>query len=998
MKRTDSAAAFNEAYASLNAAQRQAVDAIEGPVMVIAGPGTGKTQILTLRIANILRQTDARPEHILALTFTEAGARAMRARLRTLIGPAAYQVRIQTFHGFADSLITAYPDAYPAIIGGQAMSDLGRIELVTNILEDPQYRALRPAGKPDYYVRPILQAIQTLKQEYIAPDDFAVHVATLEQQLETLPRYHETGAHKGKERSDYRTAATRLAKNQELATLYRSYVAGLRAQHRYDFEDMILETISALTRDEGMLRDLQETYQYILADEHQDVNGSQNQLLALLTNFHARPNLFVVGDEKQAIYRFQGASLENFLYFETQFGSTTTITLTDNYRSGQPVLDVAQGLVATDDPTLAPLRQPLTAVAVEVADVSLRSFAHQVVEDAWVVSDVEAQLAAGVPPNEIAVIVRSNREVEGFAAALRAAGIAVAPTADGDILHHPLLVHILELLTAVCRPADQVALTRVLHAPYWQLDPADLWRVLGAVRRQTPLAAVLADTALLTAAGVQTIDAVQQIVVVLEGLRASSLTRRPVELIELALTESGLLEYAVAQDPYAGVRVIRRLYDTVEAMETTGEARTVTEVVARLELHRAHGISISAPFVTTSDEAVVVTTAHKSKGLEFTVVYVPHLTDRQWGGRVTKPTFDLPLTKHVTLTDEIVLDDERRLLYVALTRAKTTLRLSYADTTAEGSGAVPSRFLVDLEATSVLKRHDTNEFAATCSLANTLRPAPVRIPDAAFLRHVLTTRGLSPTALNNYLKSPWEYLYRNALQVPQVKTPELEFGTCVHSVLEQLQRHAAAGGPLSPTLVADTLTQVLSRTTLTDEAYTRLHERGLAALVGYLPTLSADDLATSRTEMALTASLPTGLPELPELTLTGNLDRVDYQDGRVIRVVDYKTGKPKTRGQIEGTVKGGLGEYKRQLTFYALLLELQADPALACRETVLSFVEPDQRGEYRDACYHITDEEIAALKNELITVAGDLLSGAALAVPCDPERCHYCDLVAQWMH
>ena len=317
MAKTVTTKEFKDSYKRLNKEQKAAVDTIEGPVMVIAGPGTGKTQILTLRIANVLIQTDAKPENILAVTFTDSGAKAMQERLRSLIGDAAYDVRITTFHAFADSLIRTYPDAYPKIIGGRLASEIERIQLIEAILTDTSFKAVRPHGDPAYYVKPLLGAIKDLKQENLTPADFLSSLKIQAQVLDEIPQYHEKGAHKGKERGEYKEAVKFLNRNQELHAIYVRYEQLMQDRGWYDYDDMIMETVSALESSETMLRDLQETYQYILADEHQDVNGAQNKILEQLVNFHDNPNIFVVGDEKQAIYQLPGASLENFLYFET---------------------------------------------------------------------------------------------------------------------------------------------------------------------------------------------------------------------------------------------------------------------------------------------------------------------------------------------------------------------------------------------------------------------------------------------------------------------------------------------------------------------------------------------------------------------------------------------------------------------------------------------------------------------------------------------------------
>jgi DNA helicase II / ATP-dependent DNA helicase PcrA len=989
-------ASFNTVYKALNAAQKEAVDTIEGPVMVIAGPGTGKTQILTLRIANILLKTDSKPENVLALTFTESGARAMRERLVSLIGETAYDVGIFTFHGFADFLIQKYPEAYPAIIGGRPASDIERVQIIERILTDTTFKALRPSGDPAFYVQPILRAIQTLKQEYLTPDHFAESVVIQESQLHEIEQYHQKGAHKGKERGEYKDAVKHVERNRELLQAYRLYEASLRAEKLYDFDDMIIKTVEALSANEEMLRDLQEKYHYVLADEHQDVNGSQNKILELLVNFHDNPNLFVVGDEKQAIYRFQGASLDNFLYFESTFGKTKTISLTDNYRSGQIILDAAHDLIKTDDPVLSPLRTALEAKAVTDSVVEHFEFAHEAIEDSFVVDSIKKDIENGAVADQIVVIVRTNREVEHFATLLRKQSIAVQPSADSDILEHPVTVAVLKLLKAVTAPSQETHLVSLLHEPYFKVPVGDLAKILRAYNRQLPLAKLLRDEQSLKEVGVEAVETVLNICLFIDRVRADSLTKSPHRLFEQLLEESGLVTEVLARAPFEGSRVVRRLYDEVEGMVRRGEVAGLADVLKRFELHKEYGLALTAPFIPSGHQAVQVMTAHKSKGLEFGAVYIPHMTDRAWGNKKSRDLFKLPIVKHELGDFDTVEDDERRLLFVAMTRAKKRLVLTGSEQSSEGKEQTTSRFLSGLDS-ALITLGDTTAFADSFSPVQdikTLSPLPIT---TEIILETLNTRGFSPTAFNNYLKSPWEYFYKNVLQVPQIKTPSLQLGSAVHFVLDSLVRHHASESVESNLARVPELLKVgLSKEAITDEEFTRLHEQGLTMLVAYIPHVFSKDIKDSRTEVKFEATLETGLAEYPLLKLNGNLDRVDYKDGKIVGVVDYKTGKPKTRGQIEGTTASSEGEYKRQLTFYALLLSLQEDTARHCRTGIISFVEPDTHGQVKEEAFIITDEEIEVLKEELVRVTKEIVSGEALTVGCDPNMCHYCDLVQVW--
>jgi len=988
-------AAFKEAYASLNAAQKEAVDSIDGPVMVVAGPGTGKTQILTLRIANILLKTDTTPDSILALTFTESGAKAMRDRLRQYIGSEAYRVPIYTFHGFAERLISQYPDSYDRVVGGRPASDLDKINIIETILESGEVNHLRPIGNPVYYVPHILRVIGQMKQEYVSPAGFSEIISKQELALEEVEKIHTKGAHKGKVRGEYIKLEKSIVKNRELLHVYRRYEALLNEKNLYDFEDMILETVKVLSSNEDILRDLQENYLYILADEHQDVNGAQNKILELLAAFHDSPNIFAVGDEKQAIYRFQGASLENFLYFQEQYAGTKVVALTDNYRSGQVILDAAHSLVEVPSGPLKDLRVELKAKAVTLSSLTRREFCHQAVEDSWLVEAVQDTVKSGVSKSEIAVIVRTNREVEVMSVLLRKAGLPVTASADSDILRHPITEAVQSMIDVVINVKDEGPLFAVLHGAYWGIDNNDLVKVLSAQSYSQSLWSLLASPDKLHELNVSNTESLTRVVRVIEEAREREVHEAPHRVLEYLLQESGFLAHIMKYDSFEGTRVVRRLYDEIEALVLRDGAGSLREVSKMLKVRLAYNLPLNAPYIATETESVQVMTAHKSKGLEFEVVFIPHLTDGAWSGANKKKYFDIPLAAHDNNTPSEYIDDERRLLYVAMTRAKHSLFLSSSASSSDGKVMMPARLLEEIDP-SLFSVCDTAKeeasFSPAAVLATPLKPIAV---DTNLLKGVLAERGFSATSLNNYLRSPWDYFYRNVLRVPETQALPMQFGTAVHNVLEYVTRtHTKTGKLPTDTAIKERLEHELNRLPVRTAEYVRLLEKGLGALLTYLPHLATGLPKETKEELSLRVYLPTGLGELPELLLTGKIDRVDIdQNGRAVRVVDYKTGQPKSRNVIEGNTKGSDGDYKRQLVFYTLLLSLYDDDRYRCREGVLSFVEADTKGVIKEESFIITDEEIANLKADIIKVTREIISGEFLSQPCDEAKSKYCHLV-----
>src|SRR3989344_8677368 len=347
---------FEKHYRQLNPQQREAVDAIEGPVMVVAGPCTGKTQVLTLRIANILDKTDTEPENILALTFTESGAASMRRRVTEIIGSPAYAAGINTFHGFCNDIIKTYPEHFPRIMNSINITEADQINIIKEF--------------SDFRVKNILKKINDFKKDGLSPKDVA----------KIRPHTKKFGV-----------------------GVYAKYEAELKKQKLYDYNDMILEVLKTLKKNNELLRILQERHQYILADEHQDTNDAQNKIVEILMGFHDSPNVFAVGDEKQAIYRFQGASLENFLHFKKKYQKAKIIQLTKNYRSTQTILDASHNVL--------PSEKRLIAVKKYAPQkISLWAFDRPEAEAYFVARNIKEKIKTGISPHEIAILYRNNKD------------------------------------------------------------------------------------------------------------------------------------------------------------------------------------------------------------------------------------------------------------------------------------------------------------------------------------------------------------------------------------------------------------------------------------------------------------------------------------------------------------------------------------------------------------------------------------------------------------
>lgn len=991
----DPHAAFLKAYESLNAAQRQAVDAVEGPVMVIAGPGTGKTQILALRIANILRVTDTAPQNILALTFTESGVASMRARLVSLIGERGYRVPVYTFHGFCNEVLSRYPDRFPDISHRVPQTELDAVLRIRRILDELRPPLLRPHGKPDLYVRDIIRAISEAKREHVSPAQLRERISARREQISAAPDFqHEKGAHAGKVRGHYLRELQMLEKADACADVYERYEADLAASDVYDFEDTIIRVVETLARDTELKYLLQEEYQYILADEHQDANGGQNELLTLLADFHAQPNLFVVGDEKQAIYRFQGASLENFTGFRLQYPDALIVPLIDNYRSTQIVLDAAHTLIGPAPSGIE--RERLVARAAgDAVPVRVVVAEDSESECTYVADRIAALVSEGTPPREIAVLARRNRDLDAFAAALRTRAVPYAVRSGDSVLDDPLVVGFVDLLRAIECPGDDARLSRALLLPYSGVSSVDNYRLTARPARiPGALLARLSDAQLLSELGVEDIDACLRASAFMTAASREAEVSHLGILLEDIFARSGALAYSMSRpDALSAIETMRAFFSYVSELTTAHPAYRLGELIAALDEARAYALAHRT--AAHAGEAVMLMTAHRAKGMEFDHVFIPQMDDRRWGaGRSTSrlrlPIFAAPDT---AAAGE---DDERRLLYVAMTRPRRTLTLSYARTSDDGATQLPSRFLGDVDPAM---RVELSAVAGTHVPSMPTAPSDaLSAHERAYLRQRFIDTGLSVSALNNYLESPWKYFCMNLIRIPHARPPHLLYGSAIDEALKWYTDVRKDGAEPTPDELVSVFTAALSKQPLAQADYQHYAERGATALSGYVAAYGSSWCCDTQSAVRIAIPFETGLAEAPTLTLRGELDKIEYRNG-VVCVVDYKTGAPKTRGVIEGTTKHSNGNLKRQLVFYRLLL--QNDPQFASHafgDSTLDFVEPDARGRYRRESFVITDAEVAELAAVIRQCARAILAVDFWGTPCDRSAWEGCELAERIMH
>ena len=986
----DNLTAFQSAYARLNAAQKQAVDTIEGPVMVIAGPGTGKTQILTLRIAKILVETQVDPENILALTFTNSGVRAMRERLRSYIGDDAYRVGIYTFHSFAEHILQAYRSYFPAREFATVISDLEKAKILERILEQHDFSELVSAYDRFSSLKQVMDAIGDIKQEGLQPEQFEALIPQWEKEQmedETMFYKRATGSYKAGDRkpTEAKKVAKRVAKAREIATVFKAYQAALQKENRYDFSDMILSVLKELEGNEDLKLDLQERYHYVLVDEHQDTNEGQSRLIELLTDaahLDGRPNLFTVGDEKQSIYRFQGASDAAFRHFQSHYNDVTVIELSENYRSGTPILTAAHELITHSLPDA----KALNSTMVDQAAVTVREFSDYKFELLFVVNDIKTKLASGTVPDEIAVIYRSNKHLAEIKTLFQEYGIPYHVRSRDTLLDDPLIAMLITLFRVVADPYDDHSLGTVLFATWLSLDAltvANTLRRYRRLRRDESGIEGLIDL-------LQTEETYRTCTEMITSLKQYEVNHQFTETFKAVLHESGFLAHVLAlPDSQSALRKIEALFNEVRQQAERTPHYGINDFVSFIDATLAYNLSIEVT-ATRVGAGVQCMTAHGSKGLEFEHVYLINTARSNWEKNRGFPSIALPLQRY-----QGELDDERRLFYVALTRAKRQLAISSSAQDWSGKALEPSQFISEL-GEEMVTREDTETFEAEQSAALVTFFSTARtnasVFDTEYLRERFLEENLSVTALNNFIDCPLKYLFRNLIQLPDVYTPALRYGDTVHRALETFFTESAREKQILPKQsLLQAYEQAMKTAGFYGAAFDDFLQKGRRALGMYYDYYHADWSTNIVLEEYIRRSIQ--IKEVA-LTLSGKIDKLEFLDtlgsGRV-RVIDYKTGKTFS----EKSTKAQKQALERQIRFYHLLLAEYKGGDITVAEALLDFVEPSTDNEFEQKTLVVEASDLQALQDEIAGMVDAVMSGAFIEQGCGKKDCDACDLWQQ---
>lgn len=1028
---------FRQEYARLNKRQQQAVDTIEGPVMVIAGPGTGKTQILACRIGKILLETDVLPQNILCLTFTDAGVVAMRKRLVSLIGSDAYKVNVHTFHSFCNSIIQENIRLFNKK-ELEPLSDLERVQFIRQLIDgfDGNNPLKRYKGDVYYDLGNLASLFSAIKREGWEPGWLLQKIDDYVNNL--LPETE--GFYNKRERKKGHSVLTqlgiketeRMEKLKAAVNAFAAYQQILFNNHRYDYDDMINWVIKMFEEQPDILLTYQEQLQYLLVDEYQDTSGSQNRIVELLTSYWAeeKPNLFVVGDDDQSIYRFQGANLKNLMTLAKKFEKDLVkIVLTENYRSVQPILNAAKALIENNEQRLVNQYKDLTKELITAneelkgLDIQpiIRIYENEFCENADVALRIRQLIAAGVSPGRIAVIYREHKFGDEFLKFLQLSNIPFFVKRSVNLLEDVFINKVLNIIRYVVAELDtpfsgEALLFEILHHDFFKIHPFTIAAICNEVagngnKKNGPqtLREYLrqlqpAKQGDLFSADEQRAELIK-ISRLLEQLQKEVYNKPIQQWFEMLINEAGILAYVMQHDEKLWLmNKLSCFFDYIKAESHRNPQLTLKELLHSFELMKENGLSLELVQTTGSETGVNLLTCHGSKGLEFEYVFLIGARNDVWEGK-RNPTrgFRLPPNVFELETEAEILEEQRRLFFVSVTRAEKHLYISYPKMNNEGKELVPSQFVeeirlpLNLKPENIVLTDDEKVQFRALRFGVVQKPVLQQI-EKEYVDGLLKNFVMNVTALNNYLDCPLRFYYCNLVKIPSAKSEAAQFGTAVHGALNDFISSMMKNDRVYPDknfLINRFLFHIHNnREAFTRESLKRFTENGVNVLSAYydhyyVPAPSGELILT---EYPLTKVVVNNIP------LKGFTDKIQFW-GNDIVITDFKTGsieKAKRRGEF---LKPGQkeehpsgGNYWRQAVFYKILVDNLPGKNWKVLHTQFDFVEPDEQGKFHIERLHITAEEVQMVKQQIADV-WEKIRQHDFYTGCGQPDCEWCNFV-----
>jgi DNA helicase-2/ATP-dependent DNA helicase PcrA len=960
--------------ADLTARQRKAVTHGDGPLLIVAGAGTGKTTVITRRIAWLIAEKRAKPSEILALTFTDRAALEMTERVDRLVPYGFTDTVISTFHAWGDRLLRDHAMEAGLSDRSTVLSKAEQVIFLREHLFELPLDRYRPLGDPTRFLHALVTLISRARDEDVAPAEYRA----LADQLTALAAGTPDDA----------ALAETAGQQAELAACYQAYEDLMRGTDRIDFGDQVGLALRLLREHPAVLEAERQRYRYILVDEFQDTNHAQFELVKLLAG-SPTANLTVVGDDDQSIYRFRGAALSNILGFREAFPSAPSVVLTDNFRSRQSILDAAYRLIRHNDPDRLEAREGLDKRLVARAhgrrpaaesSIELLSFDTGSDEADAIAERIAASLRAGRRAGDHAILVRTNRDADPILRSLNMARVPWRFAGTAGLYRQPEVRLLVSFLRAVNDPEDSVSCYDLATSEMFGLDPRVVTVALnGASRRRTSLETALRSAAAdpeQTPLGKRPMEVVARLLASLDQHRGMSAERTTGELLYHFITSSGWLGRLAAEARQSGderLANVARFFEIVRRQSSLLRDDRLPFLVAQLDtLIEAGDDPSTADVAADEGDAVHVLTYHRAKGLEFPTVIMSGLVDDRFPTRSRGDMLPFPaeLVREAIPEGDHHLAEERRLFYVGMTRAKDELLLTWARDYGGRSARRMSQFV--LEALDLPPATPVESLRPSVAERLARNQHPVRQPATVGPPNLgdkpLT---LSYGQVSDYLECPAKYRFGHLIRIPTPVSHQMVYGRALHAVVQAYHRRQMTGQSMSVTELHGELDAAWESTGfLTREHEEARRSAARETLQRVWDAQQADPAVPSAVELEFV--VPFGRDRV-----RGRYDRVDTDASGRATIVDYKSSDVRDAATASRRARESL-----QLAIYGAAWEAQH--GIPPGDLVLHFLESGIEGHSSPS-----PKRLATAAEQVATAADGIRAGRFAANP-SPTRCGYC--------
>ncbi len=974
---------FDMSEYALNKEQQQAVKYNKGPLLIIAGAGTGKTSVIVEKIKYLVKKKLAKPEQILALTFTEKAASEMEERVDKAMPYGYFQMNISTFHAFAEQILKENGYQIGLSPSYRLMTEAETIIFLKKNLFLFELKYFRPLGNPNKFLEALLQHFSRLRDENVSPEEY-IRFSQNQKSIRQLADKNQIEEDELIERQKY----------HELAIAYQKYQKLKIKEGLMDFADLVYYVLQLFQKRSNILKRYQQQYPFVLVDEFQDTNISQYQLVRLLCPNKNNPHLTVVGDDSQAIYKFRGASVSNIINFMKDYKKTKQITLKKNYRSNQTILDAAYKLIKNNDPDTLEfkLRISKNLVANKPDHKEAINFylAENIEEESdQVVSEI-IKLSKTYKYSDFAILSRANNHSEPFIRSLSRAGIPFQFLGPGTLYKQPEVKDLIAYLKILYDLEDSPSLFRLLYMNIYSVDKKDVSLLLSFSKKinQSLFNAMeiyLIDRSeyeiykkylpLLKSETKQKLLKIYQMIIKHLGLLK---TNTAGQILYYFLEDSGLLltltNFKTESEEKTAIN-ISNFFNKLKMFESEHEDASVFAVVDYINMSIEMGESpILAKTDTSSLNAVNILTVHSAKGLEFPVVFLVNLTEERFPTRHKKETISIPerLIKEILPAGDYHIQEERRLFYVGLTRAEDQLFLSSSKFYGEGKRQRKiSRFVIETIHEKIINKQleikkeqksqlTIFDFKERKHIDHSLVPSPYP-----------PTTNFSYSQLNSYKTCPLQYKYQYVLKIPTTSTAAESFGSTIHKTLQDFYSKFLLDKKIDKKRLLEIYKQDWIPVGYSSKAHgERMKREGEKILKNYFDKFHSRDLKIIGLEKLFKIKIA------DDIFLTGKIDRIDQFNKNEIEIIDYKTGKKPIEKELAKSL---------QLIIYSLAAQDKNFLNKKLSEINLTFY-------YLQAPEKITlkktEEDLAETKDGIINMIEEIRQNIFVANP--GMHCDFC--------